>query len=392
MTEPSPEQIRAFRLRAHHLDRAYPKEDIVELARGCGMQNTPPGAWETAVHCRVPDCTIQEPERLLYKEKSLLQAWSFRGAPVVFPADESAVFLSSLAPVEGEPWVYTAGIALALDILQMSLEELLAMLVQTMPRLDGEVIVSKSALDQTLAQWMLPLVPTAKRELWNSPSVYGSPDKQTIGGAVVSFLLRPCAFKGLVVFGERSGVSPTFTSYRGWTGHPLPPHAEAGKKLVRGYLHCYGPSTVDNFVNWLGCSPQQGKRLWSAVGDELENVTVAGKKAFILAEDRINLFSKPDFGREWLLLGGHDPYLDQRDRAVLQSDKGLQRKIWTMVTNPGAVVCEGEVVGIWNSRKKSSGIEIKFTLWETPGEQQKLYDMAESYAAFRRQKLLRVEL
>lgn len=238
----------------------------MELARGCGMQNTPPGAWETAVHCRVPDCTIQEPERLLYKEKSLLQAWSFRGAPVVFPADESAVFLSSLAPVEGEPWVYTAGIALALDILQMSLEELLAMLVQTMPRLDGEVIVSKSALDQTLAQWMLPLVPTAKRELWNSPSVYGSPDKQTIGGAVVSFLLRPCAFKG------------------------------------------------------------------------------------------------------------------------------LQRKIWTMVTNPGAVVCKGEVVGIWSSRKKSSGIEIKFTLWETPGEQQKLYDMEESYAAFRRQKLLRVEL
>ena len=39
-----------------------------------------------------------------------------------------------------------------------------------------------------------------------------------------------------------------------------------------------------------------------------------------------------------LLLGGHDPYLDQRDRAILQPDKTLQKQIWKLVTNPGAVV------------------------------------------------------
>ena len=50
---------------------------------------------------------------------------------------------------------------------------------------------------------MLPVLPAEKRDLWNQPSMYGSPDKQTVGGAVVSFLLRPCAFMGLVVFGRR---------------------------------------------------------------------------------------------------------------------------------------------------------------------------------------------
>lgn len=32
------------------------------------------------------------------------------------------------------------------------------------------------------------------------------------------------------------------------------------------------------------------------------------------------------------------------------------------------------------------------SLWETPGEKQRLYDMAKGYAAFRQQKLLGVEL
>lgn len=223
MTEPSIEQIRIFRLRSHHLDAVYPKSEADRLAGACGMQNTPPGAWETALFNRVPDCTLSDMEHLLYEQKTLLQAWSYRGTPVVFPVSESSAFLSALIPDEPEPWIYTQGITLALDYLQMDSDSLLEMLKQVIPQLDDHVIVSKSALDQTLAGWMTPLIPVQKRELWNQPSMYGSPDIQTVGGAVVSFLLRPCAFHGLVVFGKRDGISPTFTSFKNWTGSPLPP-------------------------------------------------------------------------------------------------------------------------------------------------------------------------
>ena len=51
-------------------------------------------------------------------------------------------------------------------------------------------------------------------------SMYGNPERQTVGGAVVSFLLRPCAFMGLVVL-QAEGYQPTFTSYKSWTGHSL---------------------------------------------------------------------------------------------------------------------------------------------------------------------------
>ena len=146
----SVEQARRHRLRAHHLDRAYGIEDAAELAGACGMQNTPPGAWETALFNRAPACRREDAERLLYGEKTLVQAWSLRGAPVVFPAAESAAFLSALVPAKGEPWAYTKGIGLALDALGMEFDRLLELLVLARPRLDDEAIASKVALGVTL--------------------------------------------------------------------------------------------------------------------------------------------------------------------------------------------------------------------------------------------------
>ena len=392
MIEVSAEQIRNFRLCSHHLDRTYPESEAAAAVGACGIQNSPPGAWETALFNRVPSLSREQMNCSLYKERNLIQAWSFRGAPVVFPVEESDVFLTALISRSGEPWIYTPGILTALDFLQMTFDELLESLKQVMPQLDETVITGKTALDQTLAEWMLPLIPAGKRDLWNRPSMYGNPEKQTVGGAVVSFLLRPCAFSGLVVFGERSGISPSFTSYKRWTGHPLISHEDAEKKLVRKFLHCYGPATADHFMGWLGCSRAQAKRLWEAVSEELEPVKALGKKAYLLSEDRERFFSPPPIRRELLLLGAHDPYLDQRDRLVLQPEKGLHRQIWKLVGNPGAVVYRGEIIGTWTGRKKGRGMEIKMTLWAECGDKKKLKELAKERAEFLGEPLLRVEM
>ena len=390
--EPSIEQIRSFRLHSHHLDRMYERSDIAEIAGACGLQNSPPGAWETALYNRVPGMRVEEMESLLYEKKVLLQAWSLRGAPVVFPAKESNAFLAGLAAQGEEPWIYTRGITLALDFLGMTFEELFEILMQVMPRLDGKRIVSKVTLDQTIADWMAPLLPGEKRKLWAQPSMYGSPDKQSVGGAVVSFMLRPCAFLGLVVFGEREGISPTFTSYQSWTGQELVYDEESPRKQVRKFLHCYGPANVDAFIGWLGCSGKQGRRMWNSVSGEMETVMSNGKKASILSADSENLFSPPAFGRELLLLGGHDPYLDQRDRLVLQPDKSLHKHIWKTVSNPGAICFHGEIIGTWTSKKKGRGMEINLSLWNDAAAESRLRSLAEDYTAFRRQELVKVEI
>lgn len=385
-TEPSIEQIRSFRLRAHHLDAVYPKEQMVEIVGACGMQNTPPGAWETALFNRAADCSQAQMEQLLYQDKTLLQAFSLRGAPMVFPTAESSTFLTALCPEGEEPWIYTDGIRLALDFLQMEFTEVFAILQQVIPGLESMEIVSKTALDQTLAEWMLPLLPAEKRDLWKAQSMYTTSDKQTVGGAVVSFLLRPCAFLGQVVFGERKGISPVFTACQSWTGHGMQADPEAGQRLVRKFLHCYGPASTEAFEQWLGCSRQQARRLWNSTAEEMEPVTVLGKRAWLLSKDKEKLWAEPSFERELLLLGGHDPYLDQRDRLILQPEKGLHKQIWRTVANPGAVVYRGEVIGIWTPRKKSKAIEMEITLWKQKEQRRKAEELAEAYAAFRGEK------
>ena len=42
------EQVRGYRLRNHHLDAPLPA-GALEGAVPCGAQNSPPGAWETAL-------------------------------------------------------------------------------------------------------------------------------------------------------------------------------------------------------------------------------------------------------------------------------------------------------------------------------------------------------
>ena len=379
------EQARAFRLRRHHLDRPLPSGGLVEAAAGCGVQNSPPGAWETALWNRVEGVTIPQLEQALYGEKTLLQAWSIRGVPLVFPTVDAGVFLAPLCAQPGEePWIYTRGITGALDALGLDFDDLLPLVETACACLEGETVLSKEALDRRLAGVIEPMLPPEVRPAWNAPSMYGQPDRQTVGGAAVSFLLRPCSFRGKVVFGAREGIYPTFTSPARWLGRSLPNHPDGVRELVRRFLRCYGPTQVSDFQSWLGCSPRQAKRLWGGIEDELAPVELDGKRRWVLAED-LNLLSQGEEGEQLLLLGSHDPYLDLRDRELILPDKARQRQVWKTVGNPGAVLLGGRVIGFWSVRTRGDKLDAAVTLFEAlePTQRSRLEELAQGYAAFR---------
>ena len=363
-----------------------PSGQIETAAGACGVQNSPPGAWETALFNRVEGCTLPELHDALYRRKTLLQAWSYRGVPVVFPTAESGIFLSPLAALEGDaPWIYTRGIALALEHLQMSFDSLLPLVKQAAGYLDAHTVQGKETLDRVLADAVRERLPSEKRTLWDSPSMYGAPDRQTVGGAAVSFLLRPCSFSGLVVFGCRRGGSPTFASFRSWLGRAPETPPDADRLLVRKFLHCHGPSTPALLAEWLGCSPAQARRLWNSVAQELEPVSVEGKARWFLSADR-DALAHP--------CGPHDPYLDTRDRDVLLPDKALQKLVWRTVGNPGAVVLDGRISGVWTARTVRDRLELSVTAWQAfSARQQSMLEIrAQEYAAFRGLSLLKYTL
>ena len=379
------EQARAFRLRRHHLDRPLPSGGLVEAAAGCGVQNSPPGAWETALWNRVESVTLHQLEQALYGEKTLLQAWSIRGVPLIFPTVDAGVFLAPLCAQPGEePWIYTRGITGALDALGLDFDDLLPLVETACACLEGETVLSKEALDRRLAGVIEPMLPPEVRPAWNAPSMYGQPDRQTVGGAAVSFLLRPCSFRGKVVFGAREGIYPTFTSPARWLGRSLLNHPDGVRELVRRFLRCYGPTQVSDFQSWLGCSPRQAKRLWGGIEDELAPVELDGKRRWVLAED-LNLLSQGEEGEQLLLLGSHDPYLDLRDRELILPDKARQRQVWKTVGNPGAVLLGGRVIGLWTVRTRGENLDVSVTLFEplSPAQRSRLEELAQGYAAFR---------
>src|SRR5699024_10875215 len=157
----------------------------------------PPGAVETSLFNRVEGIDISTVHRILYEEKKVLQSWSISGAPYVFPTAERQVFTDSLIPQNNEPWIYTDGITLALDKIDMPFDHLLELAKEAIiPLLEGRVVKSKRTLDSELAAKILPKIPNSKKNIWLSSSIYGK--NQTLGEGIVSFLLRPLSFMGLI--------------------------------------------------------------------------------------------------------------------------------------------------------------------------------------------------
>lgn len=358
------EQIRRFRLHSHHLDRWYERAQVEEIVGGCGMQNSPPGAWQLALSNRVASCTCEWMRSLLEEERTLLQAWSIRGVPLVFPTKESSVFLTPLVAERDERWIYTRGADSALSALGMGMEELLTLVISVMPTLDDVVIETKSRLDEQIAQWVDPLLPPEQRSIWKERSMYDPGGTQRLGEALISFSLRPCSFLSLVVFGRREGEYPTFTSYRTWIGHEAETHSDGGAALVKKFLHSYGPATPRHFTTWLGSSPAQGARLWKKAETAMEAVQVGSQKRYMLCEDVPLIRSSMELERTVHLLSAHDPYLGLYDRETICTDRTHQRLIWRTVSNPGAIVQDGEIVGYWKARTRSGQVDLELVVWE----------------------------
>jgi hypothetical protein len=91
-------QVLAFRLRAHNLAERLPAGSLDQAAGACGLQNTPPGAAALALAARVVGVTEADVVASLENDKTLVQAWSVRSSPFVFPSADLGVFTVGLLP------------------------------------------------------------------------------------------------------------------------------------------------------------------------------------------------------------------------------------------------------------------------------------------------------
>jgi hypothetical protein len=142
------------------------------------------------------------------------------------------------------------------------------------------------------------------------------------------------------------GSSPlTISALPRWPGVPDKPRGIG--RIVDAYFRLYGPATSSDVAGYLGTTRTAIAPAWPA---DLVEVSVSGRKSWLPASlvDVVRAAEPAPLVR---LLGAGDPYLQSRDRDVLVPDKVAQKAIWRILGNPGAVLVDGELVGVWRAKQ-----------------------------------------
>jgi hypothetical protein len=328
VTEVSAEAALALRAERQHLAERLPPGSA-DAAAVVGLQDTPPGAAGLALAARLQDATEADLEELVIVP-------TVRGAPLAVALADLALFTEGLAPPDdaaakvqiGNAWKFLDGITPleALDRVSAGVKDALD---------DGPL--ERDAFHQALRE-RLP----AELLWWckNCGSHHVHPS-----------LWRATGIRGVLSIGGRDGRTAIFAA-----PPTAPPVADPGGALARRFLQAYGPSTPSLFARWAGVAPAHGKALWARAG-ELAEVTLAGKRTWALAEDLAALADPPPVSGV-RLLPGYDPYLASRDRELLLPRETDRKRLWTMLGNPGAVLLDGRIAGIWRAAKKGRRLVV----------------------------------
>lgn len=171
-------------------------------------------------------------------------------------------------------------------------------------------------------------------------------------------LLKPLSHLGELCYGPPRDGRVTFTTPRAWLpGWPaaLPPHEEAGVRVVRAFLGAHGPATPEMFDAWLfrGTARKALLKGWFRdLAPELTEVEADDGRRLLMLTEHLDDLAGTSPSSEVHLLPGFDQYIlgAPRDLAPLIPPP-LKAKVSRQAgwISP-VVVHEGRVAGVWEAR------------------------------------------
>lgn len=309
-----------------------------------------------ALHARVRNVSQERVDDAVAGDKSLLQSWCMRGAPYFFPTTDAPIFTAGvLPPTEVAMRQFIPGVGPSVDSLGLSLTEAVELArAETREVLTGRHLAIDE-LGAELAERIVDNLSKKQSKVWEreGPHAPGQP----LGEAVVHFCIRILTVQGVVCFAPREGNRAPFVLVDEWLDGPIPgtdPEV-ARAELLRHYLRCCGPSTRGDFAVWLGVRAGDADPWWNLIEDELTQVDF-GRKTWLLTED-LDALRSPPTSNGVRLLPPRDPHTQLRDRETFV-DKKYHRDVWKSVGDPGTVLVDGKIVGIWRPRKRGRSLSI----------------------------------
>ena len=363
------DEVRARRLTRSWLSERASGEALVEVAGAlCGVHAQVQAAGELQLAARVNGLTQAEIRAALWERRSLVKAWTVRGTLHLHPAAElplwQAARRATLRQVDGglPAWRDPAGVLHpALDA-----DEVEAVRAAVRDALDGRCL-----LRAELTEEVVKLVGVGPRERLRSGFAF---------------------FLGELCQGPPQGSRITLTRpdrwIEGW--RDVADEDEALREVCRRFLRTYGPARPADFSDWFGSGKftvGAARNLFEALGADLEEIDVGGRRGYVLAGDR----SFPVSSRSMRLLPEYDVYVmgfRERDQLVPQPVRELiashGRGRYEGPAGVRLVVADGVGVGLWERRKRGRRLELEISLTRGLGRagRAELRDEAERIGSF----------
>jgi Winged helix DNA-binding domain len=361
------QQVMAWRLQRHHLQRRAPREAMVEVvAQLGGVQAQLMSSAELALWARIEDLEPEAVQRALWEERSLVKTWAMRGTLHLLPASELLLWQTVL--ILDRHYLRPSW----LRYFEVSAEDLERLITAVAQALDGQLLTREELVTEVSRL-------VGSKEL-------GGKLRQSWGT-----MLKPAAFRGYLCFAPSVGQNVRFTRPERWLDRwEAVETGQAEREVTQRFLAAYGPTTREVFGQWLGVPATRAGALIAALGEEVTAVDVEGTLAWMLAGQlkKIAAAEPPGSVR---LLPAFDQYVLAASRHAANflpgpfKDRIYRPQAWL---SPVLLV-DGRMDGIWKHERKGSRLVVQVEPFlDLPGwAQQGAEEEAKRLAGFMGRKL-----
>ncbi len=321
---------------------------------------------ELQLATRIEAITQQDVRDALWRDRTLVKAWTLRGTLHLHPARELALWLAARRAVAGassdelEEWRDPAGRLHP----AVGGDELRKIRAAVWEALDGRCLLREELAAEVVRR--------------------------------VGDRHRPRLLSGFAFFtdelcqGPPQGSKVTFVRPDQWIGgwQPVDEQEAALREVGRRYVRTYGPVQPGDFRQWFagrGLGPADARAVFDSL--DLEEVDVEGHRASVLAGDT----DFPELLPTVRLLPEYDIYImgfRERDHLVPDRVRGLVaahgRGRYEGPAGVRFLLVDGVTAGLWERRKRSKRIELHVTPVRrlTQAERAQLDAEAERIGAF----------
>jgi Winged helix DNA-binding domain len=300
---------------------------LVDVAHDvCGIHAQVQASAELQLASRVDGITQQDVRDALWRDRTLVKAWTLRGTLHLHPSDELPLWLATRTPREALPeWPDPAGVvhpAVGAD----EVEELRA-------------AVWNAAGEEPLLREQL------------ADEVVRRVGRKHEGRLRSGFAF----FTGELCQGPPQGNRITLVRPDKWIGKwKRVKRDDAMREILSRFLHTYGPARPSDFREWFGVDVP-----FEVV--DVEEVDVEGHRAFVLAGDT----NSPELEKSVRLLPEYDVYVmgfREREHLVPARVRGQVaahgRGRYEGPAGVRFLLADGVPAGLWERKKSAKRLEI----------------------------------